>query len=104
MQPVLPSLALPLYADAGKTVISGLMAVNDLTDAFPNARINWDVTYGESKIASDSWIVDIPANDVSTSKLISLPFAKPGEYTVSLQIHAADGVLLGENIYQVKAN
>ena len=104
MQPVLPSLALPLYADAGKTVICGLLAVNDLTDAFPNARINWEVTYGESKIASDAWVVDIPANDVSTSKLVSLPFAKRGEYKVSLQIHAADGALLGENVYQVKAS
>ncbi len=103
MQPVLPTLGLPLYAKAGKTVITTLMIVNDLAEAFPGAKAQWKVESGGSKVTSGEWTVDVPANQVSASKAIGLPFAKPGDYKVSVEIHAADGKLLGENVYNVKA-
>jgi beta-mannosidase len=103
MQPVLPTLGLPLYVDAGKTVITSLMVVNDLPEAFPGTQITWETAYGDAKITSGEWTVDVPANDVSTSKLVGLPFTKAGDYSVSIHIHAADGKLLGENSYRVKA-
>ena len=103
MQPVLPTSGLPLYVDAGKTVITTLMVVNDLAEAFPGAKLEWQVENGKSSIVSGEWTVDVPANGVSPSKPVSLPFIKPGSYRVSVQIHAADGKLLGENLYPVKA-
>jgi beta-mannosidase len=103
MQPVLPTLGLPLYAQAGKTVIATLMVVNDLAEAFPGAKITWKVENSGSRQVSGEWTVDVPRNDVSASKPVSLPFAKPGDYKVSVEIHAADGKLLGENVYNVKA-
>jgi beta-mannosidase len=103
MQPVLPTLGLPLYVDAGKTVIATLMVVNDLAEAFPKAKINWRVENRESRVVSGEWTVDVPANGVSPSKAVGLPFTKPGNYWVNVQIHAVDGKLLGENVYNVKA-
>ncbi|MGC1375138.1 MAG: sugar-binding domain-containing protein [Anaerolineales bacterium] len=103
MQPVLPTLGLPLYVDAGKTVVATLMVVNDLAEAFSGAKVNWSIENSESKAVTGEWLVNVPVNDVSASKAVSLPFAKAGDYKVSVQIHARDGKLLGENIYNVKA-
>lgn len=103
MQPVLPTLGLPLYVAAGKTVIATLMVVNDLVQAFPGAQVSWKSEQGNKTIASGEWTVDVPVNAVSSSKAVSLPFAKTGSYRVTVQLHAADGKLLGENIYNVRA-
>lgn len=104
MQPVLPTLGLPLYTEAGKTVIANLKVVNDLANAFHGAKVEWRVERNELSMARGEWIVDIPANDVSTSRAVGLPFKEPGHYTVTVEIHAADGKLLGENVYQMKAS
>lgn len=103
MQPVLPTLGLPLYIDAGKTAITTLMAVNDLPDAFPGATLRWESVYGGTSITSGEWQVDVPANDVSASKPVGLPFTKRGNYKVSVQITDAEGKLISENSYRVKA-
>jgi beta-galactosidase/beta-glucuronidase len=103
MQPVLPSLALPGYISAGKTAITTLMVVNDLAEAYPSAKLDWKVEYAGQTVADGSWNVDLPANAVSASKAVGLPFNRAGTYRVSLQAHSADGRLLGENIYTVMA-
>lgn len=103
MQPVLPTFGLPLYVDAGKTALTTLLVVNDLAEAFPGAKMEWKVENETSRIVSGEWTVDVPANQVSASKPVSLPFKQPGNYRVSVQIHAVDGKLLGENVYDVKA-
>lgn len=103
MQPVLPTLGLPLYLDAGKTVIATLMVVNDLAETFPGAKVTWESSYEDTKLASGEWTVDVPANDISASKPVGLPFAKQGSYKVSVQITSADGKILGENFYPIRA-
>jgi len=103
MQPVLPSFALPGYIEAGKTAITTLMVVNDLAQSFPGTKLNWMLEYANQPITDGEWTVDVPANAVSASKPVSLPFTRPGMYRVSIQAHAADDKLLGENVYEVRA-
>jgi beta-galactosidase/beta-glucuronidase len=103
MQPVLPSMALPLYVEAGKTVIANLMVVNDLAEAFAGAKVEWSVESQEVSIARGEWTVDVPSNDVSASRAVALPFKEAGSYTVNVEVCARDGKSIGKNVYRVKA-
>jgi beta-mannosidase len=103
MQPVLPTFDLPLYVEIGRKIRTHLMVVNDVTEAFLGTTISWTVNYGKKRITDGEWQLDVPANAVSESKPVTWWFKKRGDYCVTVSIRSADGKLLGENVYEVKA-
>lgn len=103
MQPVLPTFGLPLFVQAGKTIPAGLLVVNDLAEVLLAVKIKWTVEYDGERLAEGERQLDVPANGVSVSKPVNLQFKKRGHYRIMLNVRSAEGKVLGENLYEIKA-
>jgi beta-galactosidase/beta-glucuronidase len=100
MQPVLPSLHLQEKIDAGKATLASFCAINDLAKAFPGTSCEWRLFNDKGDIASASFTVDIPADNVSSEVKLTLPSLSPGKYTLSVSLTSGNKTI-GENWYEI---
>jgi beta-mannosidase len=100
MQPILPSFSIPEKIDAGKAALVSFCVVNDLAKAFPGANCEWRLSNARGDIASASFPLDIPSDNVSAKVKLTLPSLNPGKYTLSIFLTNGDNAL-GENWYQI---
>ena len=100
MQPVLPSFQIPEKIEGGKAVQVSFSVVNDLTEAFSSATINWHLVGLIGNLASATFLVDIPCDGVSAETKLTLPSLTSGKYKLSVTI-ASNKKTLGENWYEL---
>lgn len=103
MQPVLPSFQLPLKMEAGKALPSTFHVVNDLLTAFPHTRCEWRLENINGYIASATFTIDIPANEVSSPVQVTLPSLAAGKTRLLVTLSTPQGKVIGENIYELRA-
>lgn len=102
MQPVLPSLDLPDEIRPGKGFRAPLVVVNDLNQAFPAVTCAWRLDGNGRLLAQDAWQADLPANAVKKVHTFLFPALPPGEHRLTVTVTAAEGKVLGENLYILK--
>jgi hypothetical protein len=101
MQPVLPSVELPLEILPGAASAANLCVVNDLRQAFAAARFSWALWDDAGTcLAKGERILDIPGDGVSAKHPISLPALVKGNYQLETALYSAAGEKMGENIYK----
>lgn len=103
MQPVLPSFRLPENIEAGKAILVSFCVVNDLTQAFPAATCSWHLAGGIGDLATATFHVDIPADDVSCETKLTLPSLGPGKYKLFVTI-TFSRMTLGDNWYELSVH
>ncbi|MGA2503932.1 MAG: sugar-binding domain-containing protein [Anaerolineales bacterium] len=103
MQPVLPSFTLPEKMEPGNAIQVSFCVVNDLLQASPSAVCNWRLEGGMGDIASATFPVNIPADNVSSQTKITLPSLGTGVYKLSVGV-SANGKNIGENWYELNIN
>jgi hypothetical protein len=100
MQPILPSFKVPEKMEAGKAIPVAFCVVNDLVQTFSDATCEWRLEGGIGNLASATFSVDIPADDVSAETKLTLPSLKPGKYKLLVVITSRKKTL-GENWYEL---
>ncbi len=100
MQPVLPSFRLPEKILPGKAIAASCCIVNDLAEAFPNARCEWHLEGVVGDVASASFPIDIPADGISTDTNLTLPSLRTGKYKLKVTLTSGNNKI-GENWYDI---
>jgi len=101
MQPVLPCFRLPENIEAGKAILASFCVVNDLAQAVPGATCEWRLEGGMGDIASATFPLDIPSDDVSAETKLTLPSLALGQYKLLVSITSFRKTL-GENCYELR--
>ncbi len=100
MQPILPSVQLPKEILAGKAIAASCCIVNDLAQAFPDARCEWHLEGVMGDVASASFQVNIPADGISANTHLTLPSLRKGNYKLTATI-TSNSKIIGENWYDI---
>jgi beta-mannosidase len=92
---------IPLAATVGKLPGLALFVVNDVAKAWPGARLIVRVTPDDatSGVPRAAYAVNVADNDV-TKLGVTLPSLR-ADQSLSLELYAEDGALLGRNEYEV---
>jgi beta-galactosidase/beta-glucuronidase len=101
MQPVLPSFILPEKVIAGKESLVSFQVINDLLEEFTDAKCTWQLENMEGMIASNTILIDIPADGISEIIRMTLPAMRPGRNLLKVTLCSGDRTL-GENSYEIK--
>lgn len=100
-QPVLPSIAWSKQIwQLGETIELGLVIINDLWTAFPEARVSYGLQEGWQLLETITTQTDIEPDSQLDLATVAYQPQRTGHYQFVIRIAARDGNLLGQNTFE----